>query len=122
MSGYFLPVIKINMCFTPYFFAEPGAPHNLKIEQPEKDKLCAYWDPPVTPNGVISKYTLYFQRQSEQPEIPMHVESRDVSKCLSDQRSISIFDVGVNYTFWVKNSLFDSFLQSLKIERACACS
>ncbi|KAL1516797.1 hypothetical protein ABEB36_000653 [Hypothenemus hampei] len=76
----------------------PGAPANIKVAAASQQSLRVSWLPPLEPNGVITKYTLYRRSSDSRPGVD------DGKQVISSQ--ITAFEVKnvqlhIDYQFWV---------------------
>jgi hypothetical protein len=69
----------------------------MTVSQPDVSQLCITWSKPLTPNGIVLDYRVYFTP----PVPPVSFVSSTESKCITNKQPNPSFVAGTNYSFWV---------------------
>lgn len=101
-AGYCMTILKLLYLIDVFFPGIPSPPVNLKVKQLNGSDLFISWDPPVHPNGIITKYRLRWTRP----------ESKPITLALMDNKTSHVvsadFQDKQSYIFTVRKHAYPS--------------
>jgi len=78
-----------------FCFPVPSPPWNISVNQKSAREVEVRWEPPIKPNGVVVNYAIFMS-----PPFPPY---QQILAAKPNSFSIKTdFEVGQNYSFWVK--------------------